>query len=100
MRADEAHGVYRILRDADGASVHLRQAEPGWLIPGQNPLGLFYLRENVDELAAEFAGEIVGSLWPEDRPWGMYEFAISDPDATLIRVGRPTQLPARPPIEV
>jgi len=84
--------AYRILHDADGASLHLRLADPGWLTPGRNPLALFYRRENVDELAAEFVGEIVGSLWPEDKPWGMYEFAISDPDATLIRIGWPTRL--------
>lgn len=83
---------YLILHDADGAALHLRQAEAGWLVPGRNPLGLFYLRENVDELAAEFVGEMVGTLWPEDKPWGMYEFAISDPDATLIRIGWPTRL--------
>jgi len=84
--------AYRILHDADGASLHLRQVGPGLLIPGKNPLALFYRRENVDELAAEFVGEIVGSLWPEDKPWGMYEFAISDPDAILIRIGWPTRL--------
>lgn len=87
-----AADTYRILHDADGVGLHLRQAEPGWLIPGRNALGLFYMRENVDELAIEFAGEIVGSVWPKDRPWGMYEFAISDPDATLIRIGWPTRL--------
>jgi hypothetical protein len=28
----------------------------------------------------------------EDKPWGMYEFALSDPDETLVRVGWPTRL--------
>jgi hypothetical protein len=42
--------------------------------------------EEVDELAAEFATEA------EDKPWGMYEFALSDPDETLVRVGWPTRL--------
>ena len=87
-----ADDPYRILHDADGASLHLRAAEPGWLVPGQNPFALYYRRENVDQLAAEFVGEMVGSLWPEDRPSGMYEFAISDPDGTLIRVGWPIRL--------
>ena len=27
---------------------------------------------------------------PEDKPWGMYEFGVSDPDQTLVRVGRPS----------
>jgi hypothetical protein len=24
----------------------------------------------------------------EHKPWGMYEFTLSDPDGTLVRVGR------------
>ena len=28
----------------------------------------------------------------EDKPWGMYEFTLSDPDQTLVRVGWPTRL--------
>ena len=28
----------------------------------------------------------------EDRDWGMYEFAVSDPDQTLVRIGWPTRL--------
>ena len=42
-------------------------------------------------LAAEFEDEILKS-GPEDKPWGMYEFALSDPDETLVRVGWPTRL--------
>jgi hypothetical protein len=26
---------------------------------------------------------------PEAKPWGMYEFALSNPDETLVRVGWP-----------
>ena len=25
---------------------------------------------------------------PHLKPWGLYEFAVSDPDGTLVRVGR------------
>jgi hypothetical protein len=28
---------------------------------------------------------------PEDKPWGMYEFAIPEPDETLVRIGRPSR---------
>jgi hypothetical protein len=28
---------------------------------------------------------------PEDKPWGMYEFAIPDPDETLVRIGWPSR---------
>ena len=54
----------------------LHPAVEGWLVPGRNPFGLYLYAENVDELA-------------EDRPLGMYEFARSDPDKTLVRVGWP-----------
>jgi predicted lactoylglutathione lyase len=90
--AETRDDSYCILHDADGADLHLRRAEPGWLVPGQNPLSLYYMHEDVDQLAAEFAGEIIGTDWPEDKAWGMYEFAVSDPDATLIRIGWPTRL--------
>jgi hypothetical protein len=46
----------------------------------------------VDALAAEFGDDILGKTAPEHRPWGMYEFALSDPDETLVRVGWPTRL--------
>ncbi len=29
---------------------------------------------------------------PEHEPWGMYEFSLSDPDETLVRVGWPSRL--------
>jgi hypothetical protein len=79
---------FRILHDRDGASLHLRKAEDGWLVPGRNPFALYYYSPDVDELAAIFQDETVGPQGPEIKPWGMYEFAISDPDATLIRIGR------------
>ena len=60
-------------------------------MPGRNPFGLYLYLEDVDALAAEFEDEILKS-GPEDKPWGMYEFALSDPDETLIRVGWPTSL--------
>jgi hypothetical protein len=48
--------------------------------------------DDVDEIAAEFRNEIIGKTAPEDKPWGMYEFALSYPDETLVRVGWPTRL--------
>jgi hypothetical protein len=83
---------YRILHDGNGGSLHLRKAEHGWLIAGKNPFALYYYSADVDELAAIFRNEIIGKVDPEIKPWGMYEFAISDPDATLIRIGRPALL--------
>src|ERR1700743_3217931 len=72
---------YRILRDGNGGSLHLRKAEQGWLIAGKNPFALYYYSPDVDELARVFQNEVIGKPDPEIKPWGMYEFAISDPDA-------------------
>jgi catechol 2,3-dioxygenase-like lactoylglutathione lyase family enzyme len=82
---------YRLLADARGARLHLTRAVEGWLIPGRNPFGLYLYTEDVDGLAAAFAQELAGKRGPEHKPWGMYEFALSDPDETLVRIGRPSQ---------
>jgi len=84
------HGDYLILNDGKGADLHLTRAVEGWLIPGKNPFGLYLYCENIDELAGDL-GELVLHP-PENKPWGMYEFALSDPDETLVRVGWPTRL--------
>jgi hypothetical protein len=71
----------------------LTDAAEGWLVPGRNPFGLYLYLEDVDGLAGEFRGEIIGKNAPEDKPWGMYEFALADPDQTLVRIGWPSRLP-------
>jgi hypothetical protein len=48
--------------------------------------------EDVDRWAAEFRAEIIGKNAPEEKPWGTHEFAVSDPDQTLVRVGWPIRL--------
>ncbi|HKQ88820.1 MAG TPA: VOC family protein [Candidatus Acidoferrales bacterium] len=80
---------YRILSDGKGADLHLTNAVEGWLIPGRNPFGLYLYTENVDELAASLHDRVLHR--PEHKPWGMYEFALSDPDETLVRVGWPSE---------
>jgi hypothetical protein len=84
--------TYRMLTDGKGAALHLTEAVEGWLVCGRNPFGLYRYCEDVDRLATEFAGEIVGNGRPEEKPWGTYEFALSDPDDTLVRAGWPTRL--------
>jgi len=74
---------YRILHDPNGASVHLTHAAPDWLDPERNAHGLYLYSENVDALAARLGCHV------QSRPWGMREFAVSDPDGTLVRVGWP-----------
>jgi catechol 2,3-dioxygenase-like lactoylglutathione lyase family enzyme len=88
------HDTYRILSDGMGGHLHLTDAVEGWLVRGRNPFGLYLYAEDVDTLAAEFAAELVNGKGPEDKPWGMYEFALSDPDETLVRVGRRSRLAA------
>lgn len=82
--------TYRMLSDGQGAELHLTDTVEDWLVPGRNPFGLYLYTEDVDARAAAFAGEILGQV--EDKPWGMYEFALSDPDQTLVRVGWPSRL--------
>ncbi|WP_212733234.1 glyoxalase [Terriglobus roseus] len=86
---------YLMMRDGKGGELHLQPACEDWLVPGRNPFGLYLYSEDVDTLAENFLGEILGKIHgPEDKPWGMYEFSVSDPDETLVRIGWPTHLRA------
>jgi hypothetical protein len=84
--------TYRMLSNGHGGHLHLTESVEGWLMPGRNPFGLYLYFEDVDAVAREFADELSTRRGPEDKPWGMYEFALSDPDETLVRVGWPTRL--------
>lgn len=84
--------TYRMLANDRGGFLHLTDAVEGWLVPGRNPFAFYLYAENVDALAARFVGETLETHGPEDKPWGMYEFSLSDPDETLVRVGWPTRL--------
>ena len=86
------HREYLILQ-AHGAEVHLRLAEPGWLDPARNPCGVYLRIEAVDALAERFGEGLIHP--PKAQPWGMYEFAVSDPDGALVRVGWPSERGAR-----
>ncbi|MDF2117819.1 glyoxalase [Roseiarcaceae bacterium H3SJ34-1] len=87
---------YRILSNGQGAHLHLTEAVKGWVVPGKNPFGLYLSSADVDKLAAKFIDEIIGADGPSDKAWGMYEFALSDPDGVLVRVGLPSALPRSP----
>ena len=92
FKVDGGPDDYRMMSDGRGGDVHLQAAVDGWLVPGRNPFGLYLYREDVDELAAAFAGEIIEPEGPTDKAWGMYEFALNGPDETLVRIGWPTRL--------
>jgi predicted lactoylglutathione lyase len=79
---------YRMLSDGKGGEIHLTAAVKGWLVPGRNPFGLYLCAENVDELARNLGGAVLHPA--ENKPWGMYEFSLSDPDETCVRVGWPS----------
>jgi catechol 2,3-dioxygenase-like lactoylglutathione lyase family enzyme len=86
------YGDYRILSDGRGGELHLAKAVAGWLVPGRNPFGLYLHADNVEELAHRMGDLLLHE--PENKPWGMFEFALSDPDETLVRVGRPIEPPS------
>jgi catechol 2,3-dioxygenase-like lactoylglutathione lyase family enzyme len=60
--------TYRMLSDGKGGHLHLTDAVEGWLTPGRNPFGLYFYSEDVDALAAEFAGELIEKKGPEHKP--------------------------------
>ena len=91
-RAESGDPDYRILSNRAGGHLHLTRAEKDWLVPGRNPFGLYLYLEDVDGLAAAFQDFRSGRRGPENKPWGMYEFAIPDPDETLVRIGWPSRL--------
>ena len=79
-RVESGDPDYRILSNSAGGHLHLTRAEKGLLVPGRNPFGLYLYLEDVDGLAAAFQDFRSGRRGPENKPWGMYEFAIPDPD--------------------
>jgi hypothetical protein len=90
VHSDQGH--YRILSDGMGWLIHLSAESPeGWVVRDRNPNGLYLYLEDVDGLARRVA-DLNDGVTPEHKPWGMYEFALSDPDGTLVRVGWPSRL--------
>jgi len=89
------HDGYRMLSDGKGGHLHLNDAVEGWVVPGRNPFGLYLYTEDVDALAETMRDKIIEKeKRATHKPWGMYEFAMSDPDGTLVRVGWPSRLVA------
>lgn len=82
---------FRILADGRGWQIALRPAEPGWVIPERNSHGLYLHCDDVDAVADRVRDIIVEKGAPHRKPWGMYEFAVGDPDGVLVRIGRPVR---------
>ena len=82
------YGDYRILADGRGWHLHLTKVE-GWPAKFEdNPFGLYLYVEDVDAVADRVRELIIEKGAPHAKPWGTYEFAVSDPSGTLVRVGR------------
>ncbi|WP_244935349.1 VOC family protein [Sphingomonas japonica] len=82
------YGHYRILQDDRGWHLHLTYA-PGWPKHIEdNPFGLYLYVEDVDAIADAVRELIIEEGAPHAKPWGTYEFSVSDPSGLLVRVGR------------
>jgi catechol 2,3-dioxygenase-like lactoylglutathione lyase family enzyme len=82
------YGDYRILADGKGWHLHLNRVD-GWPANIEdNPFGLYLYVDDVDAIADRVRDLIVEPGTPARKPWGTYEFAISDPSGTLVRIGR------------
>ena len=82
------HGHYGLLDDGRGWRLHLNRT-PGWPATVEdNALGLYLYVEDVDAMAERVRELIINDDQPRLKPWGTYEFAVSDPNGTLVRIGR------------
>lgn len=91
--AEQDFDDYRMLSDGEGGEVHLQAAVKNWLVPGQNPFGVYIYTRRVDELATLVSEAIIErTKRAEHKEWGMYEFTLNGPDDLLVRVGWPSRL--------
>lgn len=82
------YGHYRILADGRGWHLHLTHVAEWPQSIEDNPFGLYLYVADVDAIAARVSDLIIEEGTPHAKPWGMYEFAVSDPSGLLVRVGR------------
>lgn len=82
------YGHYRILTDGKGWDLHLRAEDMSKLQAPHNPFGLYLYVDDVDAVADRVREAIIEPGAPHLKPWGTYEFAVSDPDGVLVRIGR------------
>uniref|UniRef100_A0A1D1ZVV0 Bleomycin resistance protein n=2 Tax=Auxenochlorella protothecoides TaxID=3075 RepID=A0A1D1ZVV0_AUXPR len=70
--------------------LHLRQVNSSEKLDAEaNANGVYVRVEGLDALHDEFKGKGLSSLkGVQDTQWGMREFALSDPDGTLLRFGQ------------
>ncbi len=75
-----------VFMSRDDITFHLNRMETlEWTF---NPMGVYFYVSDVDVFYDEAVAAGVTTLEaPEDEPWRMREFAVSDPDGTLLRFG-------------
>jgi catechol 2,3-dioxygenase-like lactoylglutathione lyase family enzyme len=84
-----------LLMKREGAEVHFWRNPD--LDPARNDAGAYLRPSDVDALDAEWGAlGLPGTGIPrfvraEDKPWGMRELALVDPDGNLIRAGQETE---------
>jgi catechol 2,3-dioxygenase-like lactoylglutathione lyase family enzyme len=88
---DDGFRIMRVEGTGGGWQIALRPAEPGWVIPDRNSHGIYLYCDDVDAVAARVRDLIIERGAPHRKPWGMYEFAVGDPDGVLVRIGRPVR---------
>ena len=69
----------------------MRAADASMPPVAQNPCRVYLRTEAVDALAARLS-DAERRHAPKVQPWGMYEFALSDPDGALVQIGWPQML--------
>ncbi len=79
-------GTSYVFMSRNEVNFHLNLLEtPEWTF---NPMGVYFYVSDVDVFYDEVIAAAVTALEaPQDKPWRMREFAVSDPDATLLRFG-------------
>lgn len=88
FRVESDYGQYRILADGRGWHLHLTKVD-GWPRRVEdNPFGLYLYVDDVDAVADRVRESIIEKGSPHLKPWGTYEFAVSDPSGTLVRIGK------------
>lgn len=71
----------------DGQYIHVRKAKATEL--SSNPGGIYLYVRDVDSFYARVIANGITSLEkPANYEWKMREFAVSDPDGLLIRIGQ------------
>lgn len=87
----DSHAHQYALLTMGAVELHLRQLGQGEVIPKEHsPAGVYLRVEGVDQVFTQLKqkGSLAFVFEPTNQPWGMREFAVSDPDGTLLRFGQ------------